>query len=264
MGRPKNPKAMTPAQQRAKSRERKKATGSVRLQTEVEVYTADVLERAAVLLKTTMSKVVADLVAACRNKGTIVNKSGVVIDHASNDLGEPIIEHVTREVLAKQVDLDLPADVHAWLTTREGMSASSVIETVVNMWCFPVPEEFIGGTDSEGTEFTASDFGYLRLVYSHTCGTVVVRTGMCALTPEDVKWRYCSEKYDRRRNAVLDRAHARHAGTNADPYGDVHISRVVDGMNRRAMSVHIDATWERYYDAAPQKGRNAPGDDEAP
>jgi hypothetical protein len=29
-------------------------------------------------------------------------------------------------------------------------------------------------------------------------------------------------------------------------------------MNHRAMSVHIDATWERYYDATPQKGHNAP------
>lgn len=276
MGRPKNPKALTPAQRKAESRERKKATGSVRLQTEVEVYTAIVIERAAVLLKTTASKVVADLVAACRNKETPLKETidGVVLDFGRDadgvDAGEPYIRHVAREVLARQVDLDLPADVHAWLTTREGMSASSVIETVVNMRCFLVPEEFIGASDTEGTEFTASDFDYRRLVYTHPGDTAWLRTDMCALTPEDVKWRYCSEKYDRRRNAVLDHAHAnananaRHTGVNADPYGDAYISRLVDGMNRRAMSTHIDATWERYYDAAPQKGHNAPGDDEAP
>ncbi len=247
MGRPKNPKALTPAQRKSESRERKKATGIVRLTTGVEVYTADVIERVATFLKTTASKVVADLVAACRN-------------HASNevDAGEPSIRHVTRELNAKQVDLDLPADVHAWLTTREGMSASSVIEAVVNMQCVVLPEELVHTPDCEGTVLTASDFDNLRLLYSHPGGVAVFRTGMCALTPADDKWRICADKYDRRRNAVLDRAHARHTGTNADPYGDAHISRVVDAVNHRAMSTHIDATWERYYDAAPQKGHNAP------
>ena len=268
MGRPKNPKALTPAQRKAESRERKKATGSVRLQTEVEVYTADVLERVATLLKTTASKVVTDLVAACRNKDTPRKEGieGIVLDFGRDadgvNAGEPSIKHVTREVLARQVDLDLPADVHAWLTSREGMSASSVIETVVNMWCFIVPEEFIGASDTEGTVLTASDFNLCRLVYTHPGDTAWLRTGMCALTPEDVKWRYCAGKYDRRRNAVLDRAHTRQP--NVDPYGDVNISRFVEAANHRAMSAHIDTTWERYYDAAPQTRSKASWDDEAP
>jgi hypothetical protein len=245
MGRPKNPKALTPAQRKAESRERKKATGIVRLQTEVEVYTAVVLERVATFLKTTASKVVVDLVADCRN-------------HASNevDAGEPRIKHVTRELNAKQVDLDLPADVHAWLTTREGASASSVIEMIVNMRCAVLPEELVHTPDCEGTVLTASDFDNLRLVYTHPGDPAVIRTDMYALTPADTKWRICADKYDRRRNAVLDRAHTRQP--NVDPYGDVNISRFVEAANHRAMSAHIDTTWERYYDAAPQKGHRAP------
>jgi len=262
-GRPKNPNSLTPAQRKAKERERKKESGLLRLHTEVEVPTAIVLERAATVLKTTVSQVVAELVAAHRNNENgldlIVGRDvdTLALDGASNltedDLMDdrPRLNYVTRDANPKQVNLDLPADVHAWVTTRKGMSAGAVVETLVNVRCFPVTERFVGHPDCEGTVLTVGDHESRRMLYAHPRVAFVFLTDMYALTPADGHaYRVSANKYERRRNTVLDfvRARFNKHGTN-DAYGDAHLNNAVEAMNRRATTVH-PSVYEGYYNAA--------------
>lgn len=242
VGRPKKQDALTPAQKQAAYRERKKALENVRLTTEVEIPTALILTEAATLMKSTVSKVVADLVEAFLNEDTLTDMFGAGADLPACDVGDvdegihlPRIAYVTRDANPRQVDLDLPAKVHAFVKGCKGMSAGAVIETLVNARCFPVPEKFIGGEDAFGFTLSEWDWKARRLLYNHPENDDVFLTSMYALTPEDDIYAVAATKYKRRHDINCEFARAyKVTMQNIADRDDLYINALVESMNKTA------------------------------
>ena len=252
-GRPKKQDGLTPQQRKALRREQQRmaAASILRLTTEVEVPTALLLRRVATDNKVTVSKVVSDLVEAHLSpygntdpglpflqsadvENLALDGEGLSEGELVND-NRPRLSYVTRDVNPKQVDLELPATLHAFVKGCKGMSAGAVIETLVNARCFPTPVEFVGYLDNEGTVLTNKDVESRTLIYTHPCMEGVYVSGMHALTPKDEVYALAANKYARRHDAVLSHALARQANAfNARYVDERNLDILVEAMNKTA------------------------------
>lgn len=272
MARPKKPDALTPAQRKAASRERKKAMNLVRFETEVEVLTLNVLRAVAEHASVTLSDVVTELVCAFREGGatfpltddpsiTDPDMKGIVRDvhgFAFDNVGvegeattdAPSLCWVTRDCPSQGMEVNLSPEVREFLVGFKGMSASAVIETMVNARCIPVRETFVGGEDSTHAPITKDDLAYRRLMYAHPVTYTAVLTDMYALTRGDHGFFLSANKYERRRNTVIDFVRVAQGRNAPEAYGEADLNRLVSRMNDHAATVDTSRLWERYYDAS--------------
>jgi len=242
MGRPKNPNALTPAQRKARERERKGEF--VRLHLEVEVYAVRAIDVIVNLTGRTRSEVVSELVRSYESDGLPLTPA-----------------FVTRDCPAVGLDVTLMPDVAATLNSFEGWSASSVVEILVNRQYMSPTIDMVGGRLRDGHLVDRADVDSNHLFYVHPSeGGIIVKSTVRGLLPSDGHdYTVSVGKYDRRRDALGRFAHAasvnRETAENAASYGNemidnlirstMNASSEVDHETRRRIDDNLNAQRER-------------------
>lgn len=170
------------ALRKAKSREKAKAAGVVRLHVEIEIAIDDLIARVAKALGCSKSKVVSDLIASSPTPPTVKS-----------------IKWKTPDCNPTDADLTLTASERDYLDVDGStniLSAGGIIEVLVNMNCWKATaQDVLNGTVIP----EALEWG--RLVYAHPVGGTVVDTNQNLVNENDPLYEgpknYCKYTYRR-------------------------------------------------------------------